>query len=274
MTTPRLKTPPGACDCHIHVYDRRFAVAPTALSPPPDADADRYRQVQQALGLERVVVVQPTAYGFDNSCTLDAIAKFGPHARGVAVVPTDVADEELARLTRAGIRGARYFMLKGGLLPWESLESMAARLADHGWLVQIQLDGRDLPKYEDIIARLPVPAIIDHTGKFLEPVSVSDPAFQSLLRLLDSGQVWPKLAAPYETSKVGPPSYDDVSKLARALINANPERCIWASNWPYPGTNPAPDSGAMLDLLLEWADDDATRHQILVDNPAKLFGYN
>jgi D-galactarolactone isomerase len=250
-------------------------VAPTAFAPPPpDTDAARYRQVQQALGLERAVVVQPTAYGFDNSCTLDAIAKLGAGARGIAVVPTDITDEELARLTRAGIRGVRYFMLRGGLLPWDTLEAMAARVANHGWLVQIQLDGRELPKYEATIARLPVPAIIDHNGKFLEPVPVNDPAFQSLLRLLDSGRVWAKLAAPYETSKIGPPHYDDVSKLARAMVKANPERCIWASNWPHPGITPTPDSGAMLDLLLEWADDDATRRKILVENPAKLFGYH
>jgi D-galactarolactone isomerase len=219
-------------------------------------------------------VVQPTAYGFDNRCMLDAMAKLGPGARGIVVVPPEVTDDELVRLTRAGVRGVRYFMLRGGLLPWDTLEAFAARLADHGWLVQIQLDGRDLPKYEAVIARLPVPAIIDHNGKFLEPVPVNDPAFQSLLRLLDTGRVWAKLAAPYETSKAGPPHYDDVSALACAMVKANPERCIWASNWPHPGVKPAPDNAAMLDLLLHWADDDVTRRKILVDNPAKLFGYD
>jgi len=272
---PLLKAPPRSCDSHIHVYDGRFPAAPTALfAPPIDKDVARYRQVQQALGLERAIVVQPTAYGFDNSCTLDGIAKLGPGARGVATVPPDVTDKELERLTKGGIRGARFFMLKGATLSWDALPQLAARVAAHGWFVQVQFDGREFLKYEKIVASFPGQIMIDHNGKFLEPVPVNDPSFQSFLRLLDSGRVWTKLAAPYETSKTGAPHYDDVSKLARALVKANPERCVWASNWPHVNVTPTPNDAAMLDLLLEWADDDATRRKILVDNPAKLFGYD
>ncbi|HKQ31450.1 MAG TPA: amidohydrolase family protein, partial [Burkholderiales bacterium] len=141
---PRLKAPPHSCDSHIHVYDDRFPVAPTATFPPPAGKGVReYRAVQQALGLERVVVVQPTTYGFDNACTLDAIAKLGAGARGVATVPPDVTDGELERLTKGGICGARFFMLKSAILSWDTLPSLAARVAEHGWFVQVQFDGRE-----------------------------------------------------------------------------------------------------------------------------------
>ena len=164
-------------------------------------------------------------------------------------------------------------MLKGGLLPWESLEAMAARIAPLGWHINLQLDGRELPKHIEMIRRLPGNLVLDHNGKFLEPVDTANAAFHCLLDLLDGGRAWVKLAAPYETSKIGPPRYDDVSTLARALISAHPEHCLWASNWPHPNQNPQPSSAAMLDLLLHWADDDATRRRILVDNPALVYGY-
>ena len=273
MTAARYTAPPGACDCHIHVYEDRFALAPTATFKPPHAPLADYLAVQKALGLSRVVTVQPNGYGFDNACMLEAMAALGEAARGVAVVPTGVADSELERLTRAGVRGLRYFLLPGGMLPWETLATMAARVAAFGWHVQLQLDGRELPRCEAVLARLPAKLVIDHNGKFLEPVPVSHPGFETLLRLLDGGNTWVKLAAPYETSKVGPPHYDDVGALARALVKAGPERCVWASNWPYPGRSPPPDSAALFGLLQEWADDDATRHRILVDNPEELYGF-
>lgn len=273
MQTPRIKTPAGACDCHIHVYEDRFPVVPQATFKPPHAPLDDYLEVRKALGLSRVVVVQPNGYGYDNTCTLEAMAALGDSARGVAIVPADTSDAELERLTRAGVRGIRYFLLPGGILGWDSLEAMAARVRNFGWHVQLQLDGRELPRYEEALARLPVPLVIDHNGKFLEPVATSHPGFQALVRLLRGGNTWVKLSAPYETSKAGPPHYADVSALARALVEANPERCVWASNWPHPGQSPRPESAPLLDLLVEWADDEATRHRILVDNPARLYGF-
>jgi D-galactarolactone isomerase len=166
-------------------------------------------------------------------------------------------------------------MLPGGVLPWEILEDVAARVHDFGWHVQLQLDGRDLPQYEDVLHRLPGALVIDHTGKFLEPVSTDHPGFQTLLRLIDSGRVWIKLSAPYETSKVGAPSYADVGVLARALIAAAPERMVWATNWPHPSVqdNP-PDEAVLMGALLEWMGDEETRHRILVDNPATLYGFD
>ena len=123
------------------------------------------------------------------------------------------------------------------------------------------------------MSRLPVDVVIDHNGKFLEPVPTTHPAFAVLRKLLDSGTCWVKLSAPYETSKAGPPQYADVSTLARALAAANPDRCMWATNWPHPGMNPVPSTVAMLDLLLDWTDSDAARRKILVDNPTRLYGF-
>ena len=270
---PRLVAPAGACDTHIHIFDERYRTAPTAVYQPPHRPTSAYLEVQAALGLQRVVVVQTSVYGFDNACVLEAMAAIGAGARGVAVVPVDVSDAELERLTKAGVRGVRFFMLDGGVLPWEALEPLARKVAPFGWHVQLQLDGRNLPHVEKRLAALPVELVIDHNGKFLEPVATSDPAFHSLLRLLDGGRCYVKLSAPYETSKVGPPLYDDVSALARALVKAHPDRCVWASNWPHPNRPENPSSAAMLDLLLHWADDDATRRRILVDNPARLYDY-
>ena len=273
MDTPKLAAPPNACDCHMHIYEERFPLVPQSQFKPPHAPVADYLEVRKALGLSRAVVVQPNGYGFDNTCTLDAMAAFGDWARGVAIVPTNVSDDELERLTRAGVRGIRYHLLPGGSLGWDSLEMMAARVVNFGWHVQLQLDGRDLPRYEEALARLPGQLVIDHNGKFLEPVAIDHPAFLALVRLLQGGNTWVKLSAPYETSKSGPPHYEDVGVLARALVNTNPERCVWATNWPHPGRNPQPETAPMLDLLLEWADDEPTRRRILVDNPARLYGF-
>ena len=257
----------------MHVYDARYPVNPAWPVPPPNAPAADYRRVQRELGLERAVVVQPNAYVFDNRCTTDAIRDLGSQARGIATVKPDIKDAELRRLDAAGIRGARCYMLPNGFLSWDDVRAIAVRVAPLGWHVQVQLDGRDLPMYESLLRELPTDVVIDHNGKFMEPVPPEHPAFLTLLRVLDSGRSWVKLSAPYETSKSGAPRYEDVSVLARALAKSHPERCVWASNWPHPGQNPAPSNAAMLDLLLDWAPDAATRARILVDNPARLYGF-
>jgi len=271
---PRLKAPAGACDTHMHIYDKKYPIAPAAVSAPPDGPVEGYLAVQRRLGLSRTVVVQPTAYGTDNRCTLEAVAKLGnDKTRGIAVVDDKVSAEELRRLTEGGMRGARFHMLPGGAIPWDILDKVAARVQSVGWHVQLQLDGRLLPEREAQVRSWPGRIVIDHVGKFLEPVAVDHPAFRCLLRLVESGRVWVKLSAPYEVSKVGPPLYDDVGRLAKALVKAAPERMLWASNWPHPSAKEKPDDALLLDLLLDWAPDDRTRQRILVDNPAELYGF-
>ena len=271
---PRLKAPAGACDTHMHVYDKKYPLAPTAVSAVPDAPVEGYQAVQRRLGLSRTVVVQPSAYGTDNRCTLEAVAKLGKEkARGIAVVDDKVSAEELRRLSDGGMRGVRFHMLPGGALPWEILDRVAARVQDAGWHVQLQLDGRLLPEREAQVRSWPGRIVIDHVGKFLEPVPVDHPAFRCLLRLVESSRVWVKLSAPYEVSKMGPPRYDDVGRLAKALVKAAPERMLWASNWPHPSVKEKPDDAVLLDLLLDWAPDERTRQRILVDNPAELYAF-
>ena len=262
----------GACDCHIHVYDQRFELLPNLPVTPPDAPLAKYRDVQRALGLDRVIVVQPLGYGFDNRCALDAMAQLGDSTRGICIIRPDATAEEIGQLHKAGMRGVRFMMI-GGPLGWETLEPMAARLKEFGWMVNLQLDGRTLPQHEELIKRLPCKVVIDHNAKFLEPVAITDPAFLSLVRVLDTGSVWIKLSAPYETSKTGAPAYEDVSAIARELVRRFPDRCLWASNWPHPGRNPPPSDAAMLELLSSWAPDEAVRRKILVDNPAQLYGF-
>lgn len=275
LTHPTLVVPPGATDTHMHVYDTAVPAVPGAPALPGHFPAEAYRAMQRRVGLARVVVVQPNAYGADNRVTLAAIATLGPGARGVAVVRPDVSDAELERLTAGGIRAIRFFALPAGVLSWEVMDEMAARVHPFGWSAIVQLDGRTLPEREAQIARLSGRFVIDHTGKFLEPVAPDHPAFRALLRLVDTGRCWVKLSAPYETSRTGPPRYQDVGALARALVKHAPERMLWASNWPHPSEpmGKKPDEAALLDLLLEWAPDAATRRKILVDNPAELYGF-
>ncbi len=272
---PRLKAPPGLCDTHIHFYDHKYPLAPTATMDPPDASVADYLALRRRLGIERTVVVQPTAYGFDNRCTLEAIAALGDSARGVVVVDEDVSDAEIERLTKAGIRGVRFHMLPGGVLPWHLLEPMSARLHELGWLVQLQFDGRQFPEREALVRAARGTIIIDHVGKFLEPVATDHPSFRVLLRLLERDNVYLRLAGAYEVSKTGAPLYADVGALAKVLIRAAPEKIVWASNWPHPGApkGKKPDDADLLDVLLDWAPDDAVRKKILVDTPARLYGF-
>lgn len=275
MTSPRLKAPAGACDCHMHIFDSRFPLAAKARREEQDAPVAEYREVQQRLGLERVVVVQPTAYGRDNRCTLEAVAALGNGARGIAVIDTTVGDAELERLTRAGMRGVRFRMLDQPELPWDMLGEMAARVAAFGWHIQFQMDGRYFEERETLLARLPGTIVIEHIGKFLEPVPADHPGFRSLLRLVDAGRCWVKLSGAYMMSKSGPPLYADIGVLAKELVRRAPERLVWASNWPHPMSRggPMPDDAALLDLLLDWAPEAGARNRILADNPAQLYGF-
>ena len=270
----KIQMPKGACDTHMHFYDGALSAKPGTPNPGHYTVA-MYRELQKKLGLERVIVVQPNAYGDDNTVTLNAMREIGKNAKGVAVVKPSVSDAELVRLTQAGMCALRIMTLHGGTLGFDAMDGLMARVHPFGWHANIQLDGRELPKYEAQIKRLPGRFVIDHTGKFLEPVSPDSKEFRSLLNLVDTGRCWVKLSAPYETSKTGAPKYEDVSKLARALVRHAPQRMLWASNWPHPSARkPAPpDDADLLDLLLDWAPDEMTRKRILSENPAELYGF-
>ena len=273
-SAPKLKAPDRACDTHMHFYDQKYPLAPTAASAPPeDGSVATYRGLQRRIGIGRTVVVQPTAYGKDNSCTLDGMAALGKDARGVAVVDDQVSEAELRRLDDAGMRAARLHMLPGGAISWDIADAVVARVQSVGWHTQLQMDGRLLPDRERQVRDWPGRIVIDHIGRIADPVTVGNAAFRCLLRLVDTGRVWVKLSGPYLVSKSGPPRYDDVSELAKALVKAAPERMLWATNWPHPSEKDPPDEADLLDLLLDWAPDAATRGKILADNPSELYRF-
>jgi D-galactarolactone isomerase len=270
---PRLGAPAGSCDTHIHFYKSGAPALPGTLNPPEATVAD-YRQVMQRLGIDRAIVVQPNAYGDDNRVILEGVKALGDCARAAVVVKPGVSDSTLESLTKAGARAIRFMNLPGGTLTLESLDEMAARVRPFGWSALVQLDGTTLPQFEDKLKRLPVNYVIDHCGKFLSPVGPDDEPFRCLLRLVETGRCWVKIAAAYEFSKDSP-RFEDVGRLMRVLIKAAPERMIWASNWPHAAaaTVGYPDDAALLDLLLDWAPDEATRRKILAENPAALYGF-
>lgn len=260
------------CDTHMHFYDSRYPTAPGAVLLPPDATIEDYRSVQAALNMRRVVVVQPTTYGMDNSCQAEAIAALGSEARGVAVVGALTSDDELRLLHEQGFRGARFHMLPGGAVSWHDLAPVARRIAPLGWHIQLQMNGRELRDRFDQLADLPVPLVIDHVGRFMPPAGPEDPLIVPLLELMDAG-AWLKLSAPYESAPDSSHQYETVSHLVDRLVADYSEQLLWASNWPHPGQADPPEPSDLVRLRDRWLPDAHLRRRVLVDNPARLYGF-
>ena len=277
MSLPRFRVPAGATDTHMHFYDAAVPAAPGAHDPG-SATVAQYRALQQRLGLERVIVVQPNAYRADNRVTLEAVAELlaaGAGARAVCVAGEHTTEAELERLTRAGAVAQRFFQLEGGAVRLERMAEIMARVHPFGWHANIQLDGGELPRWEDALRALPGRFVIDHIARFPGALAADHAAVRALLRLLDTGRCWLKLSAPYIVSRADEPRYRDLAPLVRSLVVHAPERMLWASNWPHPSEprDAMPDDAALLDLLADWAPDEASRRRILVDNPAALYGF-
>lgn len=271
---PTLKAPPHACDCHMHIYDSRFPVAPNATLKPPDAHVSQYRLLRRRIGISRNVVVTPSTYGTDNSCTLDALGQIGMNARGVAVVDTSVTDTELERLAGHGVRGIRFNLVQAGATTVEMLEPLSKRVNELGWHVQLHILGDQIARIEDILLRLPSPIVFDHMGRLPQPAGINHPAFALILRLIDKGRTWVKISGAYLNTKVGPPTYADATVVAQAYVTHAPERLVWGSDWPHPTEKDnKPDDAVLFDLLAQWAPDEATRSRILVTNPEALYGF-
>jgi D-galactarolactone isomerase len=270
---PKLKAPANACDCHMHIYDAKYPIAPTATLKPSDATVADYKLLQRRIGTTRNVVVTPSTYGTDNRITLDAIAQIGPTARGVAVVDTSIADAELKRMNDLGIRGIRFNLVQAGATTVDMVEPLSKRVNDLGWHLQIHMKGEQIAAIEDLLLRVPAPIVFDHLGRLAQPNALDTPGFRTISKLIDKGKTWVKLSGAYQDSKVGPPSYSDTVAIARAYIKATPERMVWGSDWPHPTEKEKPDDAVLFDLLAEWAPDEATRTAILVQNPARLYGF-
>ncbi|NIE73588.1 amidohydrolase family protein [Pantoea sp. Ap-967] len=270
---PRLTPPAGSVDCHMHLYDSRVPAAPGAALLPPDASLEDYRQLQQRLGIRRLVIVTPSTYGTDNRVMLDGLLRSRGDARGVAVVASSVTDSELADLHKAGVRGIR-FNLSVGSQALDGIEQLAARVDELGWNVQVA-PGPLLPDVAPRLLALPAKVVIDHMGHVPQPEGLKSEAYAALVRLLDSDRGWVKLSAPYLRSKTGAPQFKDVGRVASALISHRPDRMLWGSDWPHPtlAQDQKPDDGLILDLLMDWAPQARVQALILRDNPVQLYGF-
>ena len=276
--TPRIAVPKGACDTHAHIFGsmERYPPKETRRYDPPDCGIDRFRTMLDLLGVERAVMVQSSAYGMDNSALLDGIAAAGENFRGIALVTPEITDGELRRLHEGGIRGIRASTLPNAPTEAGDTEGLANRIADLGWVFLVHLQHiSELPKVASMVPDLPVPCVIDNFGRIRGNDGIEDENFQALLRLFERNEnCWVKLCSYYRLSDAGPPSYEDMGDYARAFVEVCPDRLIWGTNWPHPNCPVAiPNDGDLFDTLFGWISDEGVRQKILVDNPAKLFGF-
>ena len=278
---PRLKLPPLACDTHAHIMGpkARYAYSPARIYTPPDCLLPDYQKMLATLGVERAVLVQPSVYGTDNTVMLEAMKSAGGGFRGVAVVADNVSDAELKKLDAAGVRGVRLNIVdvkdrKPGTLPMESLKKLAQRIAPLGWHMEFLMHADEFPDLDRAFAGFPVEIVLGHLGYMKTDKGLGNPGFQALLRLMKAGRAWVKLTGPSRITTTGGLPYADVVPYARALLDANPERVIWGTDWPHVIIKtPMPNDGDLADLLSDWIPDAKLREQVLVRNPARLYRF-
>jgi D-galactarolactone isomerase len=282
-TRPGHPTPLGACDTHFHIMDPTYQSRP-GITPKVWGTIDDYVKMKDRIGLSRFVCVHAgSGYGYDNTISVDAmkiLAGGRDNARGVTFLPPQVSDGEIERLHNLGFRGIRWSGKPGdsespdSLITWESLKTLAPRIAVFGWHVQVQQISTVLADIEPTLLGFPCDIVVDHMGRFKLPVAPDNRHWLALRRMLDSGKCWVKLSAPYHGSTAGPPHYEDNGVLGRELIAARPDRMLWGTNWPHPPIHDnLPDEAVCLDALYEWAGGAEMYKRILVDNPAKLYGF-
>ncbi len=277
----KVKAPPGACDCHHHIYDpARFPPSRPTAQQVPNARVEDYRLLQKRLGITRDIVVTPAPYPApvsDNLAALDAVKQLGPNARGVVIVYPEITDAELKAYDAAGVRGVRYSLTSGrpgaaSTATPEAIEAMAKRVEALGWHVQFNTTAEQIVAAESLLKRLASPIVLDHMGH-LGPEGTDHPGYKIIRELIDKGRTWVKLSVTYDSSKDGPPGYADVNRVGQAYVKAAPERLVWGSNWPHPSEPNKPDDAMLFDLLAQWAPEEATRNRILVQNPETLYGF-
>ncbi len=274
---PRLKAPPGAVDTHFHVFGptTRYPYTPARSYTPPEAPLSRYRDLLDRLGIDRAVIVHPSVHGTDNRVTLDALDASRDWMRGVAVVDETVSEAELREMHEHGVRGLRINVLFKGGVGFDAARRLADKIKDLGWHLQFLIDISATPEFARELAALPVDSVVDHMGHMSTAKGVDHPAFQNLLALVREGRTWVKLSGAYRMTQEREPPYGDVAPFAQALVAANPDRMLWATDWPHPAvTIPMPDDAALLNMLGDWAPEAAMQRRILVDNPARLYGFD
>jgi len=273
--------PPLATDCHAHV------IGPAHLYPfvadraytPPDALLPDYLKVAETLGFRRIVLVQPSMHGTDNTvmlAALETVRAQGIDCFAIAGITPVIRDNELKLLHESGVRGVRLNMIyRGGeAANIDSTAQLAARLRELGWCLEILVDvsllGPELLSFDE----LGVPLVVDHFGHMPARNGPHDPGFQALLELVRRGNTYVKLSGAYRLADGPDFPADEITTLARALVDTAPDRMLWGTDWPHTMCMiPMPNDGALLDLLGEWVPDAATRNKILVDNPAAVYGF-
>jgi predicted TIM-barrel fold metal-dependent hydrolase len=292
-TPINFDVPAGACDCHTHIFGdpQRFPMTPSRVYTPEQASVDEMRTLHRALHVDRVVIVQPSIYGTDNACTLDAVKQLGSRARAIAVidVQTAVSDTMLAGMDAAGVRGIRLNLETSGIadpsVGSQRVRAALDRLRGSRWHIQMNTRLSMIDAVRDQVAAAPVRFVFDHFGGAQASLGLDQPGFKSLLELVRGGFAYVKISGGYRSSSNGP-NYPDVAPFAKALIAANPQRILWGTDWPHPdsaivagrkNTDIAPllqiDDGALCNQLAVWAPDAAVRTRILVRNPAELYGF-
>jgi 2-pyrone-4,6-dicarboxylate lactonase len=273
---PTLNLPPLSCDAHCHVFGpaARFPFAANRTYTPEDAPKEALAALHRRLGIERVVIVQASCHGTDNSAMLDAIATSGGKYRGVALVDASFDEAELERLHAGGVRGVRFNFSPrlGGPPKPDVFRQVLARIAPLGWHVVLHLDGADLPERAELIRSIPLPIVIDHMGRIMTAGGLEQPAFRILLELARRETCWVKVCGSERNSSAGSP-YHDAVPFAAALVKTAPDRVLWGTDWPHPNLTHPPDEADLVDLVPLFAPDESTRHKLLVDNPARLYGF-
>ncbi|MBO4221291.1 amidohydrolase family protein [Bradyrhizobium neotropicale] len=290
-TPVNFDVPAGACDCHTHIHGdpQKFPFFAGRVYTPEPASPEEMSALHKALGIERVVIVTPSVYGTDNSATRFGMMARGGTARGVAVIDDKTPDSDLDAMQKDGFRGIRLNLATGGIndpnVARARLTSGIDRVKARGWHVQVYTNLPLIPAVKDLVAASPVPVVFDHFGGAQAALGVEQPGFPDLVELVKSGKAYVKISGAYRASKLAP-DYQDAIPLAKALIAANPDRIVWGTDWPHPDTVVPPgkqvtdvvplyqiDDGRLLNQLAVWAPDAATRKKILVDNPARLYGF-
>jgi len=284
--------PRGACDTHVHVVGdpAKYPMSPNRVYTPPSATADELLALQNFLHLDRVVIVTPSFYGTDNSCSLDAMKHLGrERARVVAVVDDKTPSAALDDMAAQGVAGLRVNLATAGEVdPTAAAKKLQAGIdlaKAHGWHVQIYAGLPVIAAVANVLAASPVTLVLDHFGGANAVLGTGQAGFETLLSLVRSGVAFVKISGAYRASKDAP-NYADVVPLAKALVAANPDRIVWGTDWPHPDSSKVPgrattdiapyyqiDDGLLLNQLPIWVPDAAIRHKILVDNPARLYGF-
>jgi 2-pyrone-4,6-dicarboxylate lactonase len=278
---PKSPFPPFACDCHAHICGPQpiYPYISERIYTPPDALLPAYRHLLKTLGCERAVLVQPSFHGTDNRAMLAAVKEAGPAFRGVAVLAENANERDIAAMHAAGVRGARLNIVDvktgRGELPIEKIERLAERIKPFGWHIEFLMHVNEYPSLDCMLARLPVQCVFGHLGYVRADQGVNVPGFQALLRMLRDGRAWAKLTGAYRIS-TGIFPHADTTVFAQALLEAAPDRVVWGSDWPHVKTDwtiPMPNDGDLADLLEFWVPDATLRGKVLVDNPARLYGF-